>query len=190
MNFEFLKGAFDAAKKALATVEKEIDKLEKEREEARREMEELRWLPRPRDEAIGLMEELVDRWNEPFDKAAIEYIQTKAQLQRADIDIKPTTKLNPLGMTVRNPLGNGSPGKEELFLDADSVKLFSLMPIISPMVKSRLREVIQKMPWPERVGPPWPERQARKSELEKRICDLTEEIGAMLKHAREAGVDI
>jgi len=195
MKFEFLKGAFEAAKKAQATIEKEIDNCERKKEKARQELDELRTLPYSREEAIKILEQKLDNWSGPFEDVIKTYFTKTVPIWQRTAETpdnivgKPDRRFNPLGVRILDPqqspgLGFGVEYKSE------AVRTGSLLAVLAPLLKSRIREIVEALPWPERIAPPEPERIARIQELEKEIRELEGNINAMLEQARAAGVDI
>lgn len=187
-----LAKAIDTIKKFRQDIETEVDNLEAQREALKREREDVKNLPIPREDAIRRMESLVDHWQRPYEeRIGLALIRLSSPEGNYD---SPNVAMNPLVITSHEDISGGVlrlAGSFVAELDRmTDLNLHSLMGLLGPtVIKQRLREIMEAMAYPDQVGLPMAERPARLEELDKQIRELDAKIGALLKDAREAGIE-
>ncbi len=187
-----LAKAFESIRKFRNDIEAEIDSLESQRETLMREREEVRHLPIPREDAIRRMEALIDHWQEPYEervRLALLSLSDPGRLYDS-----PNVVINPLSISGDEDIRGGVLRNQAPFvgerLYMEGAKIHSLMGLLGPtVIKQRLREIMESMPYPDQVGLPMAERSARLQELDDQIRGLSAKIAALVNEAREAGID-
>lgn len=180
-----IQKALDAIRGYKHTVEKEIDNLEAERESLKRERDLLIAAPRPRDEVLADLENMIDMHRGEYARRLIRWLSW-SPLRAGWID--PSFRLRPPPTELNAPSINlvALPPDNES-VDAKSISALCLVGLLGDAMKPAVRGVVEAMEWPPGAVPA-AERQNKVADLDARIKGLSERIAALLKESEEVGI--
>lgn len=183
--FDILKRLKADISKEKVVIEREIDAKIAKRDNYAQELKQVRDLPRPRAEVIAEIEGLFEGMHQEY-LARLGYRLRGLAGSHRSVNPQGAMTLNLLGPLagvgeVENSGYSGATLSREVTYD-------SVIGLFWPAIKVAVRESLEAMPYPEKVGLPTNERPGRAKELTKKIEALNKEIQALLDEAEVVGI--